>query len=281
MLFVIILFEVCKLIAFKYGFNFNNPPFTGEKDITEIIPNLLLLQSWLPFSNSLSFNYPAWSISVEYCLYMIFFVTLFFRNFKSIMWLIISLCAFVAIFLQHSSDPMRGFSSFFAGAVTYFIFKNTQYKIINFNKYCFWILEISLILLMIFLLSMQSFSHKDIIMNLLFVFVIFVFAFEKGIVSKILKASFFKLLGKLSYSIYLTHSFIILVFLSFAMVLEKILKTTLALMKGDVRYIDFANGGGLNDIFVLITLAIVILTSKLTYKFIEQKGQDYKNKFIK
>lgn len=74
---VIIALELLKLAASHHGIHFYNAPFEGRNSIKEILPNLLLLQSWLPFSNSLSFNGPSWSLSVEYYVYMIFFCTLF------------------------------------------------------------------------------------------------------------------------------------------------------------------------------------------------------------
>lgn len=95
-MFVVFVFiELGNLIAYKYGFLLKNLPFTGEKALSEIIPNLLFLQSWLPWFNYLSWNGPSWSLSVEYYMYIIFFFTLFIKsNFKYIIWFLFSLISF-------------------------------------------------------------------------------------------------------------------------------------------------------------------------------------------
>jgi peptidoglycan/LPS O-acetylase OafA/YrhL len=96
-LFVLLLFialEFGKLYAYKHGFHFNNVPFTAASNIADIVPNILLLQSWLPNVSTVSWNYPSWSISVEYYLYMIFFLTLLLKVFnRYIVWILFVLVA--------------------------------------------------------------------------------------------------------------------------------------------------------------------------------------------
>ena len=76
----------------------NTIPFEKSVAVSEILPNMFLLQAWLPFAHSTSFNPPAWSISIEYYMYMMFFMTLLFKPyFKEISWFIISLSMFLLL----------------------------------------------------------------------------------------------------------------------------------------------------------------------------------------
>ena len=66
MLFLFLFLELGKLVAYHYGISLNNPPFTGSMSPTEFLPNMLLLQSWLPMTTTLSWNPTSWSIRVLY-----------------------------------------------------------------------------------------------------------------------------------------------------------------------------------------------------------------------
>ena len=46
--------------------------FSGANSLNEIIPNLLLVHAWTPYTSAVSFNYPSWSISIEFYVYFIF-----------------------------------------------------------------------------------------------------------------------------------------------------------------------------------------------------------------
>lgn len=254
MLLVFIVFEVGKLLAYNNGFSFNNEPFTNSAAIKEILPNLLLLQSWLPFSEHLSWNSPSWSISVEYYMYMIFFITLFLKKMKYILWFLISMVSF--LFISNGSDilqgVLRGLSSFFAGSLVYILYLRTHVKLDERGNKLFSFIEIFLIFLTIYVVSYPKYEYKSIIATVLFMVNVYIFSFEKGIISVMLKKWLFQLLGKLSYSIYMTHTAILFVTLSMVMIFEKILKTKLTVMIGDVRNIDLGSS-------ILNNLAILVL----------------------
>jgi len=75
MLIIFVFIECGKFCAYKFGgFSFKYIPFTGIGAIGELIPNLLLIQSWTPFTEHVAFNSPSWSISIEVlCLYYFVF----------------------------------------------------------------------------------------------------------------------------------------------------------------------------------------------------------------
>jgi len=190
-----------------------------------------------------------------------------------ILWFLISITMFIFIFIgtEIAKDILRGLSCFFGGSLTYLLYKNIGSKI-NFNKNYFTIIEIILLTLVVLIVS-SDIQHKSLIASLLFCIQVFVFAFEKGFISKILKQKMFLYFGKLSYSIYMIHAVVLFCSLSTFMVIQKILKMEITPMIDDIRYIDFGNPI-FNNIAILITLSIIIFISGFTYKYIEQKGQE-------
>lgn len=281
MFMVFFILELGKLFAYKQGFTFNNAPFTGPHDIKEMIPNLLFLQSWLPNFESHSWNYPAWSLSVEYYMYIIFFFTLFIRSrSKYIVWLVLSLLSFYMIVENYKvlSEVLRGISCFFAGALAYILFKNIKEKFYDLSKTLFSTIEITLLIMVIYTISYME-NQKGVYASFTFLLIVFFFAFEKGFISHILKAPFFQLLGRLSYSIYMIHAAILWCFTSTAMILEKVFSSKFAPMIANIRYIDFGNIY-INNFTVLAVVSTVIFASTLTHKQIEVKAQEFGKKII-
>ncbi len=282
-----ILLELCKLVAYKYGIAFNKPPFSAENDPSQIIPNLLLLQSWTTYTNALSFNYPAWSISIEFYIYLIFFITLLVKGlYRNILWFFIASIATLLFSNSYlttadilSITVLRGLSGFFAGALTYLLYKNTH-NIIKLGTIGSSLFEISLFISILFVIS-SNFDNKGIVLLFLFSASIFIFAFEKGLLSSLFSQQLFNGIGKLSYSIYMTHAPILFMILSLYMILEKFLKTkSMTLMIKGFRFVDFGSIF-LNNLGVLITVITVLLVSNITYKYIEIPGQRFGKKFIK
>ncbi|WP_318519198.1 acyltransferase family protein [Photobacterium leiognathi] len=281
MFLVFFVLELAKLIAYKTGgFIFSNEPFTNFFSLREIIPNLLLIQSWVPFAKHLSFNAPSWSISVEFYMYALLFLSvIIFKSYKILSWGFISIIAFIALYLElyfPTLSVLRGVSCFFGGATIYSLYRLFSDKI----KVSFVIgtlLESILILCVYFNVS-YGFEYKEIVTPLLFCLVVLFFSFEFGGISYILKSKVPQLIGKLSYSIYMTHYAIIFCLTSIAMVGKKLTGIEMVKTIGGSRTLDFGSTIN-NNLVVIFILFIVISVSNLTYKYIELKGQElYKKK---
>ncbi len=280
MLFVLIIIEVGKLAAYQYGITFTSPPFTGQNDVAEIIPNLLLLQSWLPFFDHNSFNSPSWSISIEYYMYMIFYFSLIIKNSaRYILWFLISFSMFSLIFMgaEITAEILRGLSCFFAGALTYVLYKNIHHKF-KATKIYFTVLETILIVSVVGLVS-SSIEHKSLTLSLVFCLQVFVFAFEKGALSQLLRQQLFLHAGKLSYSIYMVHYAILFCAIAIVIIAQKLFGIKMTMFIDGARYIDFGNLF-YNNLAVLFLMGVIIYVSGLTNKFIEQKGQELGRKII-
>ena len=281
MLFVFLVLEIGKFVAEQYGFHFNSGVFSGPTAIREIIPNLFLLQSWTDYTVE-SFNIPSWSLSIEYYVYMLFFVTLFIKGgARSVLWLgIIIIVAYLVLnniaLLTGSAE--RGLYSFFIGTLTYLVYKNMKSYMIKIPSYVFTFFELVCVMLVIFIVALDA-QSSTMTGPLLFSFTIFVFSFEKGIISQFFKYKSFVFFGKLSYSIYMTHMAIWVSVMAFFLFLSKILGFDIVPMIEGVRLIDFGSTI-LNNMAVLVNLAVIVLVSKFTYNKIEVKWQKTGKKLV-
>ena len=278
MLGVYLALELGRSLAEKKGFSFNEPAFSGATSMHEFLPNLLLLQSWLNSAMTGSFNYPAWSISIEYYLYLIFGVIAVLARTRTIkIFAVMSLAAFITLWNGESwlkLEIFRGVSCFFAGACLYVLYdriKDLDLDAVDFN-----LLEIALVLGS-YRLLVSDIDHKGVYASLLFCLLILAFSFERGVVSRLLHHRFFVWLGALSFSIYLTHAAILFVFKSAIIVLSKVLHTDLTEtlqghdMPNMVKYIS-THSVWLDNGIVVLQLAAVLLVSTLTYKYVEMPG---------
>ena len=274
MLVVFILLEAFKFLAFKYAdFEFNIAPFTEGSAFKEILPNFLLIQAWSDAFDTFSFNYPSWSISIEFYTYAIFFVSFYFsQRYKIVVWFCISLFAFVCIYTAHYwlvSAVLKGLSCFFGGALCYCLYRKSANK--KFPFLLGSVIECILILGIILVVS-NEFELRNIVGPLLFMVTVYAFSFESGAVSRFLLLDVFSLLAKLSYSIYMTHAAILFCFFSGLLIIQKLMGTKLSIMIDGVRYLSFKHEL-ITDTVVMLIVLVVVYISKFTYRYIEKPGQ--------
>lgn len=280
MFLVFIIFECGKLAAYKFaGLEFNNVPFTGMFAISEILPNLLLLQSWTPYTNHLSFNSLSWSISVEFYMYLLLFTTIVtFKKNKPTLWLCIAITTLILLSTDSEAltkPVLRGLSCFFGGAYIYSIFD--KYKNLAIPSALGSIIELMLVVA-VFIVVSADFPYKNITAICLFYTVVLFFAYESGSVSKLLKRKAFQTAGTLSYSIYMTHYAVLFILTSIMIVLQKISGYELAPVIDGVRTLTTGSYIG-NSILTLVIIAVVIYISSLTHRYIELNGQQMGKKF--
>jgi len=275
MLLVFVSLEFGKWVVMEwFGFSFNNQPFSNDYALSEFLPNLFLVHAWTPLTNPLSFNTPSWSISIEFYTYLLLFLTIVFApKCKLLIWAIIPAAIFLLDYYQMNllvSPVMRGLSCFFGGAFCYVIFKNNQHRVSQVNTTLSTIIEVALIMAVIAFVQSDT-PYRSLVAPPLFCVTVLWFALEKGVLSSWLKGGLFQLLGKLSYSIYMTHAAIIYLITSLMLVLQKLSGIEIAPMIDGVRF--FTSGyATLNSIIVLMILAMVVFCSYWTYHLIELKG---------
>lgn len=281
MLGVFILLECGKLWASHHGLTFNDPPFTGKTAPSEILPNAFLLQSWFDAFESLSFNVPAWSISIEYYLYLLLALVLFaLPQYAGRLFLLMSLVSFAALFFElELIKPFiwRGASCFFAGVLTYMAFVRIRPWVERLDDRTLFTAAELLALLLVYRTLTTPMPHQGLVASLLFCAVVVLFAFERGAFSALLKGWGFRQLGELSYSIYLTHAAVIFCFTSVAILLSKLTGhsyTVIVPVPGSEQIMRYITTGSwlLDDVVTVIELAAVLAVSWLTYRFVELRG---------
>lgn len=271
-------FECLKLVLERYGLGLNYPAFSGDRAPTEILPNALLVQAWWPGFNALSFNYPAWFISVELYLWLIFGVVAYaLPNMARKVFSLLCLLAFVALYKQLDVLPHNvswGAACFFAGAITYRIYVRLRDAVPGLLIAS--ILELA-VLTTIGWVMIEGEQPLTLELGVLFCVAILIFAFEAGIVSQLLRLRAFPGLGRLWLSIYLTHAAVIFLLATAMAAAAKFGGYPLLVDKpGDaagtvVRYLS--TGSALNDnLLMLLVVVAVVVTAMLTHRFIEAPG---------
>lgn len=273
MLLVFILFELVRWAAYEKGFTLNNVPFSGLFDPSEILPNLLLLQAWTPLTETMSFNYPSWSISIEFYIYLLFggLCLLSLRS-RFLMFACVAVVAFTMIFTENEPlvwRAMLGLSCFFAGNITYLAYLMVRDRFLP-VRWLMTVLEAGLIYATYWMV-MNEFSDRSAIASLMFCVLVLVFAFEAGLVSAFLKTAVFRLLGKLSYSIYMTHAALVFCLSTVFIVAQKFTGRDLAPMVDGQRFMDTGSELGNNALVVAVTLVAIGLGA-LAHHYIELKG---------
>lgn len=252
-----LLFEIFKAILYKYGF-FNSLPFT-KNNLEGFIANLLLLQGIVGDYTQFTWNYPSWSISVEFINYIFFAALLPVINklgkyITPISFLIISLLALIVL----NFDPkpfeyvLKCTYGFFLGCFTLFIYR-ILFENVQFSKVLINVLEVFSAALMIVLVCFLPEAYAGLL-SPLYCVVILVFAREGGLISGFLKNKFLLLLGTLSYSIYMTHALI-----------ANVLKV------GFINILKLSGRGF--DYSIIVFVITVLIFSYFTYHTIEVKSQ--------
>jgi peptidoglycan/LPS O-acetylase OafA/YrhL len=228
-----------------------------DNDWAVFIQHLFLVQATGPWGSPLSFNTPAWSISVEFYTYLLFgIVALLFRSMR--VWVFGALA--VAALLSQGSQALPGFehltsclAGFFLGCVTAFISETFSPRV---GPRFAWL---ALVALVSFIALKEPSTSADIAIYPLSAVLILALASPvEGTVKALLRARLPLWLGTVSYSIYMSHAFVIAL-------AEKVLriglgKTELPLWEAAIAH--------------LLILAVVLAVSAYIHRFVEVPFRD-------
>lgn len=278
-LLVYIFFELAKYIA-QNKFDIISPntqPFR-ENNLIAIFQNIFLIQAIGPTGNTSSFNGPAWSISVEFYTYFLFaLIILYFEKIKIYIFSIIVLCSLVLIITKNDfgfDSLLQCFSGFFFGCTIAFLKDNIY---IRFNKYLSSMILIGTIIFLLF----KTENAYDPYIFIFSSFLILTLTFnEKGFLNEFLKIKFLTWLGKISFSLYMSHYCVIWIVNQFIRVILK--KNEIFIYNKSTPQLGIIE----TIICILIIIPIILLMSKLVYEYIETpfrlKSRKYAyNKMIK
>lgn len=223
-----VLIEVAKhLLASRIQVNnLDNP----ANSVVSFLSNVLLLQSTPVFGvKDVSWNIASWSISAEMIAYLVF--GLLMVAIHRMGWYGKRIWVYIVVLLTAAAGLivitggyelnytfnygfLRGLIGFFAGVICLNLYRRTAGPVQAMSNIFFSIAEV-LVLGLTFLAICRGEAWKSfgLIYVLLFLSCIYVFAFEKGIVSQYLnKVPLLHKMGAYSYSIYMWHTLFISLF---------------------------------------------------------------------
>ena len=177
---------------------------------------------------------------------------------------------------------LRCIVGFFMGQLTYIGFKRFSGNLTSLPN----LLECGAILSVIIFIHYCGDNKLSLFAPFVFSLTVFIFAHEEGVVSALLKTKPFRVLGEISYSIYLVHSLVLIVLYKMIKVLEKYVGDPLyvEIMHRDemIKVFFYANEYFMDILTVLyLAIVIVIVVAIVTYNYIEVPGRLFFNKFAK
>lgn len=264
-------FFLFELFSRNYYSNFINKEINNLSLLKSFIDTLLLNNSTVLFGNSWGINRPTWSISAEFYAYLTFSVCLFLtgKKFKKTILSIIFLCNLYLLFLLKTSGEFNNAEHGFIRCINLFIlgilvndlsFKYFEKK--GFIDIIFAAVSIIVLYVNKVMISSNSLHavFELIVIPFLFAGIIYYLINGNGSFSALLISQTLQSLGKYSYSIYLNHAIILLAVPKILFQVFKISNNTfseLAVMS--------------------ICILLILIYSRLTYRFIEQKFYLYKS----
>jgi len=246
------------------------------------LTNLTLTHS-MGLNDSLSFNAPSWTISVEFFAYFVFAGMMLWTPPKKLWhFCLISLgIASIYVILYHLKPNMditydygflRCLGGFFTGVTASWAFskikqhQESKAEPLSFGAASF--IEISFLIACGVFVANSEGIVQFFAAPFIFGFVV-LFAMDGGFISKFMALPVFRYLAKISYSVYMNHFFLAIFF--------SVVGTRL--FPGYL--IGGAEGSGwAGDLYLIPYLSAVILMSHFTYHYIEVPGGKWGNNYF-
>lgn len=253
-----------------------------------IVANLLLIHS-LHVTDTLAFNGPSWSISVEFYAYIFFALILIYAGKNRTLFIAAVTVASAAMLSFLHEDLyakldygfLRCVFGFGCGALTWKVFQKFSGRIQPWlqNAGLVNLTEVGFFVAMLVYIQFFSFDALSFVAPLVFSLAVLIFAFEAGRLSGLLKAKPFLLLGMLSYSIYMIHIFVSgKLFALPVRLLEGHFGWDISVEIGGVQlYGTNLAAGTLLELFYLI---VVVGFSCISYKLIEEPCRNWTKNFV-
>lgn len=276
MLLLFIAFALVRIFANELGLSTQEPeeilPFQKGSDETlwSILSHLTLTHS-MGVSDSLTFNPPSWTISVEFFAYFVFVLMLLWCPPKK-PWHFALMSVCVAVLygglslvkpnmdITHDLGFFRCLAGFLTGVVACWVFehiKSSAYNPHHMARGGRTLLEvIALGGFVAFVIYMPG-KLQFCVGPFAFIFVL-VFAFDAGLISKFLSKPIFGYFAKISYSVYMVHA---------------IFAVSLNIIGERMFPAIHIEGHWAGDVFLIPYMIAVIGFSHLTWRFIERPGQ--------
>ena len=288
------LFLVVELVALVLepwlGGAYPRPPFTESRSPFAILTNILMVHS-LGVHPDVTWNFPSWSISVEFYTYLVFAtVLLMLPRYRSAAAVALVLFG-VAVLVMVGPGSMdvtvhyglfRCLAGFFLGCLAFRAYRVTALRLGGRLPGAHLAEAVCTVLVLAFI-AVAGTGPLSFLAPLVFTVTVFIFAFEGGAVSRFMKNPVLLRLGALSYSIYMVHAFVLLILENSTAVAGKVLgvrlETERIITGSQIDLLDFGSPWIMDGV-ALVYLAAVIALASVTYRYVEVPGYDAAKRFV-
>jgi peptidoglycan/LPS O-acetylase OafA/YrhL len=267
LLLALVAIELLKLAAtLRAGLVPDLPPFSAAREPAMILPNVLLIQAFLS-PEGLSWNYPSWSISAEFWTYLIFALAIIvgpsrwsarlalFGALVLVAWLALLTAAPDGMETTGNLAIARCLTGFFTGAIVERLYSSGLLRRLSSGGFEIPAAACAILLI----LASVEVPLARFAAPVVFALLVMTHADDAGPLSRLLGSAPLQWLGKLSYSIYMTHALLL------AYVMPRLAGLVDRVLAGHGVLTEVTVAG----LFVLLLLAV----SALTYRFVELPGQ--------
>jgi peptidoglycan/LPS O-acetylase OafA/YrhL len=283
MLLAFIGFETLGQLLSPYGV-MQRQAFYGSTTVEAIFTNIAFLQAF-GLHNGLTWNQPAWSVAVEFWTYLLFAALVAAAAARTERWLlaIVPVAALTlllvtsnAINVTHDWSLLRCILGFGTGVLAWHVWERRSIQASRPQAVPAFLAEIAAFGLTVAFVVYASGAPFNLAAPLLFAAVIFVFAAEAGPVSGLLRRPLFLLLGRLSFSIYMVHTFVQARFDDALRMIGRLFGPAFLTQSSGPGQPYASQAGSTPSqgiAFTIVMLLLVVGTSWLTWRFVEQPGQ--------
>jgi len=258
--------------------------FSGDLTAEALPYQVLILQTWWP-ELALTWNYPAWTLTGEMFAYLLMALILLVSVNERIRWALGLSVVAVAAALYYAEMPRqvhystftvsRAVTGFFIGFLLFHLWRRYPLR----NRAVAHVLEIATVIAFIALIEWHPTGVAYFLSHLLFAVVIYAYASDLGIVSRLLTLSPFQWLGRKSFSIYMFHgvvtTWIMLVVRAIELRGGAQLTAVVVTPAGEHARVISLSQPWMNDAFTLGYIGVVVAGAALIYRWVEDPSRIY------
>ncbi|MDO8401625.1 MAG: acyltransferase [Bradyrhizobium sp.] len=272
-------FELAKLIFSRAdtAFELRAQAFAQGHSLWELVTNVLFLQSF-GLHWGLSWNGPAWSAALEFYVSILFaVVVLLFPRRKYDVFLGLCVAAGLllytvspdTLFVSYDWGMLRACFSFFAGCLVYDLRLRSGDRLKAPD-----LLEAGCLVLVVAFAVTTPSGGWQFAFPLAAMILIYVFSFDQGAISTVLRSSALQKLGLWSYSIYMIHTFIFHVMKMGASFIAQKARLDLIIWHNDEKLMLLGTPDQALLPALILSVVLVVPVAALTYRWIEKPAMD-------
>lgn len=278
---ILVALELLKLfLVSRFHVSAGDAPFTGANSIAGLVASLFLVNG-LGIIQYFTWNGPSWSVSTEFWAYLLFLMACLAHKYRLVASLLAVGCGLALLDIEMRHLPLHTYNGvgllrclcgFSCGNLLNLLYRQLVARNVAPPP-----LAEYLALAIIAAIFIQLSPHQYLLAPLGFSVAILIFAFERGLVSRILTTRIPLHLGLVSYSIYLMHMPVLDVMNGLARTVQSKLHLHLYVPGTDGQLLLNVGGAWANDLATVFVVLLVIGVASFTYYAIENPGRIYFN----